>query len=555
MKPRFIIVTFFVLILGLAPLTDVSGQQGERIDYEAESLEGGQRGEEKYIKLTTQVKFTQTKTIIHCDSAFLFRESNELEAYGHVKIEDLEDSVIITSNRLYYSGDDKMAHLRGNVVYRDDSIQLLTEFLDYDMTNKSANYFNGGQIIDGVNELTSEEGLYDTEGKLMIFQKNVFLKNPDYTLEADELIYNIITKRARTTSYTLITMSDGRALIAKEGSEFDTSQNTSAFLVGEINTDAYQIKADELFYNQNKQYYSAKGNVFVFAKRDNVIITGEEAVFSEVNGKTKVFGNAILQKPMKMDTLYLAADTLVSIDSQIEAEKRMLAYNNVLIFKTDFQGRADSLSYHVKDSLIYFYTDPILWNEGTQISADSIEVLIAEGAIDQMNTSVNSFIISLDSMENYNQIKGREMNAFFKGNEIDHVDVTGNGESIYFALDEEHPGAIVGMNKILCSNMKINFLENTVHTIAFYKNPDASFIPPHELKESEKLLKGFQWRIKEKPELSVILNSKVNEVEEKAPEPVLTQPIKSPEEEEILRNKLKQAQDKKIIENTLKTDN
>jgi hypothetical protein len=34
---------------------------------------------------------------------------------------------------------------------------------------------------------------------------------------------------------------------------------------------------------------------------------------------------------------------------------------------------------------------------------------------------------------------------------------------------------------------------------------DASFIPPHELKEEEKRLKGFVWLINEKPELKDVL--------------------------------------------------
>ena len=120
----------------------------------------------------------------------------------------------------------------------------------------------------------------------------------------------------------------------------------------------------------------------------------------------------------------------------------------------------------------------------------------------------NSFVASQDSLENFNQIKGRKMTAFFNGKHIDHVLVEGNGESIYYALQEkeieeegktEKISIVSGMNKIICSNMKINFKEGKVTNIRFYIMPDASFIPPHELKPEETVLKGFLWRGTERP--------------------------------------------------------
>ena len=87
------------------------------------------------------------------------------------------------------------------------------------------------------------------------------------------------------------------------------------------------------------------------------------------------------------------------------------------------------------------------------------------------------------------------------------VFVEGNGESLYFALQEQESTdstllkttATMGMNRIVCSNMKINFKVGKVDNISFYVMPDASFIPPHELKIEDKKLKGFIWRIQDRP--------------------------------------------------------
>ena len=47
--------------------------------------------------------------------------------------------------------------------------------------------------------------------------------------------------------------------------------------------------------------------------------------------------------------------------------------------------------------------------------------------------------------------------------------------------------------------MKINFLQGKLDNITFYVMPDAKFIPPLDLKEDERQLKGFKWRAAERP--------------------------------------------------------
>ena len=57
---------------------------------------------------------------------------------------------------------------------------------------------------------------------------------------------------------------------------------------------------------------------------------------------------------------------------------------------------------------------------------------------DQQNfMDINSFVISQDTSKNYNQIKGRKMIADFRAGKLIKVFVNGNGESIYFAIDEK----------------------------------------------------------------------------------------------------------------------
>jgi hypothetical protein len=238
----------------------------------------------------------------------------------------------------------------------------------------------------------------------------------------------------------------------------------------------------------------------MISKKENLIIYGQAADYYKLKGLTKVYDHAYLAKISDdNDTLFIAADTLVSIDSEDETKKRLLAYNTVKIFKSDLQGVADSLVYQAADSTIYFYKDPILWSEGNQMTADSIHMLIKNNTIDRIYMNVNSFVISKDSLLNFNQISGRKMTAEFRDQKINRVVVEGNGESIYYILSEEGEKSAMGVNRIICSNITIRFKEGKVNNFSFYKQPDGRFIPPHEITDDDTRLKGFVWREKEKP--------------------------------------------------------
>jgi hypothetical protein len=243
-----------------------------------------------------------------------------------------------------------------------------------------------------------------------------------------------------------------------------------------------------------------RGNVVMTHKKENLKIYGQSSDYFKGTGITKVFNNAYVAKVTEEnDTLFMTADTLVSIENDDPKKKRLLAYRNVKIFKKDMQGVADSVEYRLSDSTLYFYKNPVLWSEGNQMTADSIRMLLEHNTISKIFLVANSFVISSDTLLNFNQIKGRKMTAEMAHNKINRVFVLGNGESLYYILDDKTQ-SLRGINKIICSNITIRFKEGKVNNLSFYVNPDGKFIPPHEMKEDDQRLKGFNWKAEEKPE-------------------------------------------------------
>lgn len=481
--------TFTVLLLISA--LPVWGQSRITLK-QADQLRGGRRGEERFDRVIGNVVFVQNRTTIYCDSALFFRSANRVEAYGNVRITD-GDSVTITAIRGEYDGNKRLAKLRQKVVFTKlETATLYTDFLDFDRERNEARYFNGGKLVDSINVLTSRKGYYDVNSNMASFKRDVVVKNPDYTMTSDSLQYNSSTKVIYFRTPTTVIDKDNNKAIY-EGGEYDTKTQQSALARGMAETQSYSVKGERIFLDDMRRFYRVRGNVVMTSKEENLTIYGDEAILDRNNNIGKVYGNAWLAKVVEEgDTLFLSADTLVNLDHPEPGRKRLLAYHQVKVWKSDMQGMADSVAYHQADSMLYFYRSPVLWTQGNQMLADTITMLIERGQISKVFLTSNSFVISVDTLKNYNQMKGRRMTAHFRNQQLSHVVVDGNGESLFFAL-EDKTNAFIGMNKIICSNITIRFKDGVANNVTFYVKPEAEFIPPHELVKEKTRLKGFVW--------------------------------------------------------------
>ncbi|MBC7922164.1 MAG: hypothetical protein H7Z75_13870 [Ferruginibacter sp.] len=495
----------------LVTTKSVAATPGEKVELvSANSLQGFNAPTGEAVrKFKGNVVFRQKDTYLYCDSAFQYPAANNIEAFSNVRITQ-GDTVTLTGDSLYYDGNTRYARMRGNVVMRDRAMTLTTTSVDYDMNTSVAAYYNGGRIVDKENVLTSKTGFYNTRTKLFTFKRDVKVVNPKYEVTSDTLQYGSISRLVYLKGPSKIVGKDG-TLYANDG-EYNTATQVSDFRSrATVDYGRYTLTGDRLYYDKLKEIGIAEGNVESFSKKDKLMVLGDFGHYRGLEGITKVYGNALMKSVSTAgDTLYLAADTLVSVENKRDSTKRVIGFNHVQIFKSDLQGKCDSLVYNFADSTIYFFRDPVLWSAGNQMEADSMHVQMANQKIDKMFLRVNSFVISEDSLQNHNQIKGKTLTAFFNAaSNIERVLVDGNGESLYFALDEKDSLAI-GMNRVECSKMVIRFAENKASKISFITKPDGLFIPPHELAEPDKRLKGFAWRIKEKPKEEAVVYRRGN---------------------------------------------
>ncbi len=482
----------------------------KRLKYTAKGKQEVVRKKGQSIRyLIDSVVFVQKETTVYCDSAIYIRTRNQLKAYDNVKITN--DSTVVKSDRLLYLGDDRIAQLREDVVYKRGYQELYTDHLDYNLDSEIAYYFYGGQLIDTTNILSSTLGYFYAKENIARFYQSVVLTSPEFTLKTDTLRYNTLSKIAYSFGPTEIINKEGTTIYAN-GGEFQTEINQTEISSGNIETSEYILNGEKLFFDNFKQYYLGEGNVKLTSKDNNLILLGDEGYHDKANGFSKIYGNAIMKKIMQLDTFYVAADTMVAIESEYDSAKRILAYPEIRIFKMNVQGIADSTAYFLSDSIIMLYQNPVLWTGENQVLSDTIAIHLSDSSVEKMDLKRNAFLISKDSVSNFNQIKGRLMNIYFQDENLNYIDINGNCESLFHSMDETDT-ILLGINKMLTSNMTIRFLNNQIHNFTLYKSPEGRFIPPHMITETDKTLDNFNWIIDRRPSLQDIFTKPVyNEI-------------------------------------------
>lgn len=198
---------------------------------------------------------------------------------------------------------------------------------------------------------------------------------------------------------------------------------------------------------------------------------------------------------MKKDPVFATREFNVSDTARIRI---LIAHHHAKIFKSDLQGKADSIFYSNSDSTIRCYVKPMFWTQGSQLSGDTVYLQMRNKKLDNMELFPSAFIVNIEKGDSlhFNQASGRKMRGFFKNDKLDKMYIAVNAESIFFKRDS---GKVNGMQRSLSSRIRASFKNNEVNDVLFLTKPENRYIPIHKTTEDDKLLKGFIWKPKDRP--------------------------------------------------------
>jgi lipopolysaccharide export system protein LptA len=479
--------------------------------------------------LAGNVIVTEGKTIFYCDSAVYNRRTNELEAFGHVHVNDA-DSVHTYTDYLKYIGNNRMAYLKKNVRITDKKGTLYTNDLDYDLNLGVANFRGGGRVVNGKTILTSQNGVFFNDTREVYFKNNVVFKDEQNTIKTDSLRYNLRTGIADFITYSEIVSKDGTKINTRLGT-YNLNTGEAIFFDGARYQDSARVITGKIIASDKATgVVQISGNAKVVDTVNNAILLGNEIYFDTKKESFLAYQKPILILYKKTDTTYIAADTLFSglrkYDSlerraiikkdtlvnvvKINTNKKdttiryFIGFNNVRIFNDSLQAVADSLHISSIDSTFKLFGNPFVWNGKTQITGDTLHLLTKNQKPQQLKVFNNAFVINQAASTLFNQIKGRTLNAYFLNGQIDYVRVRGiPAESIFYPQNPD--SAFVGMNRSKGDVLEAYFAQQAITKIKYINDVQGTMYPFKKIPASVKELAGFLWQNKKRPKTKLEL--------------------------------------------------
>ncbi|AZB10199.1 organic solvent tolerance protein OstA [Chryseobacterium sp. G0162] len=460
------------------------------------------------------VQIEQKGSILTADEVVLYSEENFAKAIGNAKLQNADGSVI-TAGEMEYDGNTQKGVARKNVVLTDPKQTIKTDILYYDKLSSQAYFNTGGTISDNQgNVMYTKSATYFLDTKMIDFVGNVKIDNAQYIIEGVNIKQNQNTKVAEFFGPTTITnranpknrVYTERGTYRMETKEAFLNKNSKIFYNDKI------LTGDDMYFNQITGFGKATGNVKLDDPKERRYMKGGYGEIFEKKDSSMMTKNPYAVKIMEKDTAYFAAEKIISYQKpdslDISIKKSFLrAYKKARMYKSNAQGRADSIAFNETDGVMHMYTKPILWSGEKQVTGDKVEAYFntKNENIDSLKVIGNAFAISkVDSLtlkDEFNQVKGKYMTVYYQGNDIKEARVVGNAQSIAYVDDvnkETQKPERIGITLSACGIIGALFEERALQIISCSIGATADTYPMSKIEPSRRKFPDFNWNTKDR---------------------------------------------------------
>lgn len=483
------------------------------------------------------VIFEHDGTKLFSDSAVYYQKENFFRAWSRVRV--INDTVSITADSLEYDGNTSIVKAFNNVHMRDSKSELFADYVEYnrvtDVAIASGNVVmidpgqrvetsymvydrksgiastDQGAIIRGSDGTVTHTQIlvYNTQTKTIDFDRNTTIETPDYRINSDKMIMNQATDITDFIGRTVITdrKNPRNYILMPEGGGTFNKRTGEAFLRKRsiIYRDGKELHGDDMYFNDKTGFGWAKGDVLIDDPEEKRFIRGQYAEAHRDLDSAFVTGNAYAVKAFTVDSLYFHADTIMAVQRK-DSTRVLKAYFNARFFKSNAQGKSDSIFYNETIGLLKSFRDPIMWSGEQQITGDTIYMYNNPQleVLDSVRVFNNSFAISkVDSLneKDFNQVKGKFMTGYFLNNKLNLVEVHENAQAINYVDDEDEKTQTkerIGINTSDCGIIEAEINGNEVEVLACRIQASSKLYPESKLPETARYLKDFKWRGEEK---------------------------------------------------------
>lgn len=470
----------------------------------------------KKASYLTGGRLTDGTTQLYSTRGYYYAETDRI--YFRDSVVVIGEQFELRADTLLYDAKTETVYFLGPTVIRTDTAEIYCENGFYNVANNQAVFQQNAQYRSGEQIATADSIIYFGERGEYVLDGDAYIREGDYSVAKAERI----TYQKELEKYTLegqAFLKDSTRTVRGEYVEYDQLNNTYKVSGGRstVVDGANVLEADKLDFDNATGLGLASGDVIWKDTSAQLEIRAENAQYNQENGYLKASGGkngrALMITILDGDSLYTTADTLFSqeIDTattitdsllieQPEKSKirQISAYNDVRVYKSDMQALCDSMAFNTTDSILTLFDDPILWQDTSQLVADTIDIYLRNNALDKVHLKKKALVITSPDLIFFNQVKGKNIYAYFDSTQLRRTEVKGNAEVVYFAQDEA--GAYIGVNKTACSAIVMYFKNGSIEFIRFLKSPSGQLDPMTGMTgTSQPKLDGFKWITKKRP--------------------------------------------------------
>ncbi len=462
------------------------------------------------------VQFEHQGSVLTADEVVFYQKENFLKAIGNVVL-TTADGNRITAEEMEYDGNTQRGIAKRNVVLTDPKQTIKTETLYYDKIPNTAYFNTGGTIYsnDG-SVMYTKTATYYLNTKMIDFVGRSNIETDKYTIVSDNIKTNQNTGVSDFFGPTTIRSKENpRNYVYTELGTHNSKTNES-FLNknSRIHYNDKILTGDKLYFNRNTGFGKGNGNVMLDDPQQNRFIKGGYGEIYEKKDSAMITDKPYFVKAFANDSLYMSADRFLTFqrpDSANALKKKsfLRGYRKVRIFKSNMQGRADSLSFNETDGEMHLMRQPILWMGAKQVTGDEIRVYSdpEKEITDSIRVLGNAFAISkadsLNMKDEFHQIKSRNMMVYLKDNNIDVAKAVGNAQAITYADDTNEKTKEVtriGVALSTCGEIVAYFIEKKLEQVDCNIGANTDTYPMSKISRDERFFKDFNWNTKDRPQ-------------------------------------------------------
>lgn len=460
------------------------------------------------------VVFEHQGSVLTADEVVLYQKENFLKAIGNVVL-TTADGNRITAEEMEYDGNTERGIARRNVVLTDPKQTIKTETLYYDKIPNTAYFNTGGTIYsnDG-SVMYTKAATYYLNTKMIDFIGRSNIETDKYTIVSDNIKTNQTTGVSDFFGPTTIRAKENPRNYVYTELGTHNSKTGESFLNknSRIHYNDKILTGDKLYFNRTTGFGKGNGNVTLDDPQQKRYIKGGYGEIYEKKDSAMVTDKPYAVKILSKDSVYMSAEKFLtyqkpdSID-KLKKKSFLRAFRKVRIYKTDMQGRSDSLSFNETDGEMHLIRKPILWMGVKQITGDEIRVYSnpEKEITDSIRVIGNAFAISkadsLNLKDEFNQIKSKNMIVYLKDNAIDVAKAVGNAQAITYADDTNQKTKEVtriGVALSTCGEIVAQFIERKLENVDCNVGANTDTYPMSLISKDERFFKDFNWNTKDR---------------------------------------------------------